>query len=205
MAATDKPATNFTADNFRRVKVLYDYNYQDDDAKTEVWMRTDEIFYLLNSDEKEWWEVCRPDSPENHFYVPSTYVEILSNVSGSSNSQQLGHVRNNIHIKTHSILNETVRNNMMSTFKGSVDSDEESDYVNVNAPQSTEPGNSDSKSQDIKVQYFTSNVNRPTELSVDDDYVNLEQFREAAGIPSVNSSESHTPPSPKVCNLKFYF
>lgn len=180
------PAANFTADNFPRVKVLYDYDYQDDMAEKRVWMEVGEVFYLLNSDQEEWWQVCRPDSPKSPFYVPSTYVEVLSNVSGTSHQVQVG---NNVNIQTHSILNDTVRKNMMSTFKGISCDEEDSDYVN--APDMEEV-NSDTK--DIKVQY----ISRPSNLEVEDDYVNLEQFRELAGMPTVTSAESQSPPSPEV-------
>lgn len=187
------PATNFTADSYRRVKVLYDYDYIDDTDHCKVWMNIDEIFYLLNSDGNDWWQVCRPDSPEDPFYVPSAYVTVLSDVSGTSRSIQQ-HVDNNINIQTNSILGNTVEKSMLSSFKTqSVESvGEGSEYINT-VPKK-EFGNSDSK--EIKVQSISKYAKRPTDLVAEDDYVNLDQYRDQAGLPALVTSSD--PPSPKV-------
>jgi hypothetical protein len=195
------PVANFTADNYARVKVLYDYDYEDDHDNKKIVMREDEIFYLLNSDAADWWEVCRPDSPENHFYVPSTYVEVLSNISGSSVSQQQEHVDSKINIQTHSLLENAVKSvqNNFSTFKGSNDkmSDDEDNSIYMNTDVKCDPEN-----KSFRVQVIHAKTKRPSQLSMDDDYVNLEDFRQESGIPSLNSLDSNTPPSPKVCGLQ---
>ncbi|KAL4222273.1 Rho GTPase-activating protein 27 [Mactra antiquata] len=186
--------TNFTADNYPRVKVLYNYDYEDELDKTRVWMKEDEIFYLLNSDGGEWWQVCRPDSPQSPFYVPSTYVEVISNISGKSglndsytqSQQSVEHVDKNSVNNRFSFESMETHNGVrkMSTFKGSTDSDDnDSDYVNAPAKIVNDP-------KVTNVQYIPNDAKRPADSSVDEDYVNLESFREKSGLPKLNCSYS---------------
>ncbi|ESP01569.1 hypothetical protein LOTGIDRAFT_172605 [Lottia gigantea] len=63
-------------EEFRIVKVLYDYNYTDTDSREEVFMYVDEEFILLQETNDEWWEVCRP-AEQVPFFVPAQYVTII--------------------------------------------------------------------------------------------------------------------------------
>lgn len=169
-------ANNFTSDKFPRVKVLYDYDYTDEIDNSQVYMRVDEIFYLLNNDEEEWWQVCRPDSPNDHFYVPSTYVTVLENVNnGSADESECK--------KTD--LNESKNsqgNISMDSFKSHSDITDETIYANVNT--SVQDGS-------FRVQYH-EHFKRPSDLNIqtEDDYVNLDKWREQAGLSPVNNNSS---------------
>lgn len=176
-------AANFTCDKFPRVKVLYDYDYTDEVDDTPVFMRVDEIFYLLNSDVDDWWQVCRPDSPEKQFYVPSTYVAVLGDVNDRISEEN--------YLKTKTSLNESKGskgNANMENTNGQVEA--EKIYANV-SPVVTDDS--------IQVQYH-QHFQRPAHLSIstDDDYVNLEDFRKQAGIPSITPDSSPLDSADKV-------
>jgi len=166
-------ANNFTCDKYSRVKVLYDYDYTDEHDNTPVFMRTDEIFFLLNSDIEEWWQVCRPDSPDKHFYVPSAYVTVLQDVSSRV-----------LNAKANTNMNENRQsggNTNMEQVNGQSEKiSDKTIYANVS------PVVSDNS---VHVQYH-GHLQRPTNLTIqtEDDYVNLEEFRKQAGLPTPDQS-----------------
>ena len=183
-------AQNFTHDKFPRVKVLYDYTYTDDEDH-EIVMRTDEVYFLMNSDGKDWWNVCRPDSPESPFYVPSTYVEILPDVKDSSD-QGYSPISKLAYFENGGLIDKQSSDRHSGV---SVNKMEEDIYVNtvVDTDSNANIQNENNKTS-IHVQYIgKSNLpSRPSDLDVrdEDDYVNLEQYRAQAGIQPPNTMGS---------------
>ncbi|XP_052246078.1 rho GTPase-activating protein 12-like isoform X3 [Dreissena polymorpha] len=183
------PALNFTHDKFPRVKVLYAYQYEDD-HKEQIHMEEGEIFYLLNSDSKEWFCVCRPDSPESEFYVPSAYVEVLASVRDGYLPQSKVDQSNNTGVielrlnKEISISGQVESGSTNS--KQNMDDDDDDDYMNVESHAlKSNVGVSSFKGQTLE-----TNANRPPSLDgdADDDYVNLADYREKAGLTSDGST-----------------
>ncbi|XP_052811277.1 rho GTPase-activating protein 12-like isoform X3 [Mya arenaria] len=181
----------FTEDQFRRVTVLYDYDYTDD-FNDEVHMRAGETYYLLNTEGKEWWHVCRPDSPESPFYVPSTYVEVLGEVStsardGYSPVSRIACKENNGDVDSKRLSNASgVSAATLEKSSKNMESDSE-DYENV--VKKVDPslyGQENDNPSSFKVNDVgnTNTANRPTNLNMveEDTYVNLADYREQAGI-----------------------
>ncbi|CAL1535833.1 unnamed protein product [Lymnaea stagnalis] len=153
------------------VKVLYDYTYSDDSGKIEI--KADDVYRLIEKTNSEWWQVYDPsDYDGESFFVPAQYVKIVSEKSPWKALSDLDKIL-------------TFGADSTSSISESSDTDEDTN---------SEPSNSkQNESENSKPPVQDKN-------KLDEgEYVNLDMYRDAAGIQNpVLSGKSATEP-PKNC------
>ncbi|CAG5120420.1 unnamed protein product, partial [Candidula unifasciata] len=154
------------------VKVLYDYKYSDDTGHVEI--KTGDIYRLIEKTNNEWWQVYDPsDADGESFFVPAKYVKIVSEKSPWKTISDLDKLLTfGVNLDTSENLSETEEEE--DTFRDSV------------FKESSESNGLESKkqSQEENIEADYANVPyKPPDAGDDGEYVNLDQFRDAAGIP----------------------
>ncbi|GFS12312.1 rho GTPase-activating protein 12 [Elysia marginata] len=150
------------------VKVLYDYKYSDDAGEIEI--RTGDIYRLVEKTNNEWWQVYDPsDADGESFFVPAQYVEIVHDESPW---------------KALSDLDKAL------TFgddrSASPDPDYNDDPSDLYSTAASATSGMRLVIHDTDESYV--NIDNNGERGADDsqgEYINLDSYRTAAGIPSL--------------------
>ena len=197
---------------------LYDYNYKDDDGNV-VTMTKGEEYHLL-AKEGDWWEVIRDagDSNELSFYVPANYVKIAGAKGPEPPPKRVSFGRRSEGNESGSeSLNSSLTKDVVSSSNTTPEkynaNNSGSEVVNENSTHEMEPDyvNSDGfgysyerkQSTSTFTSYGTSKTLPSTSnssliksegvrrsFSDEGDYVNLDKYRNNAGIPSERTDAS---------------
>ena len=195
---------------YPRVRALYNYDYVDE-GRT-VWMKENEIFYLLEGiDKQDWWHVCRPDDIQQTFYVPSTYVEKVE--SGNVNTISIdtsstGHDFNNTHYNdsihnkglTHTNSYDGSTGNLGTFGTGRIQMDHQEgqqDYINVSLAGLSSSSLPEDK-ESFKVQYISPKRQSELRDINEGEYANLEDIRAAADLPPLTLPQQSYTSNPQV-------
>ncbi|KAK3108074.1 hypothetical protein FSP39_000688 [Pinctada imbricata] len=199
-----------------KLKALYDYSYRDDDGHV-VNMRKGEEYHLLQK-QGDWWEVIRDagDTNELSFYVPANYVEIVGRglkgpepppkrtSTGSHQGNESGSESLNNSITKDVVFNldtglDTDNVNTGETISDSTVSKMEPFYVNSDDTGviNFERKNSTSTFTSFSSKTLPSNSGISTKpecvrrsFSEDGEYVNLDRYRNEAGLTSERTDGS---------------
>ncbi|RUS71837.1 hypothetical protein EGW08_020400 [Elysia chlorotica] len=167
------------------VKVLYDYKYSDEDGEIEI--RNGDIYRLVEKTNNEWWQVYDPsDADGASFFVPAQYVEIVHEESAWKALSDLD--------KALTFGNDR---------GGSPDPDypdDRSDPLYSTAASATSGIRPIVPDTDESYVNVTSGEEKAT-AERDGEYINLDSYRSAAGIPSLpppKNLESLTASKPNI-------
>lgn len=177
------------------LKALYDYSYQDDDGHMVNMKQGEE--YLLLQKYDDWWEVIRKDADTNElsFFVPSNYVEIISDEKDSADSSVKLTTNSGSDLNNASSSEGTQGLNKDDSYKNKIQGNDENVNKSMAAgPQNFEPEPDYENTEDFIVQSAESNKNSAGKLqhsfSEEGDYVNLDKYREESGISTQGSGDA---------------
>lgn len=177
------------------LKALYDYSYQDDDGHMVTMKQGEE--YLLLQKYDDWWEVIRKDADTNElsFFVPSNYVEIISDEKDSVDSSVKLTTNSGSDLNNASSSEGTQGLNKDDSYKNKIQGNDENVNKSMAAgPQNFEPEPDYENTEDFIVQSAESNKNSAGKLqrsfSDEGDYVNLDKYREESGISTQSSGDA---------------
>ncbi|KAH9524508.1 Rho GTPase-activating protein 12 [Bulinus truncatus] len=149
-------------DSEKAVRVLYDFTYSDEGEAIEI--KAGDIYRLVEKTNPEWWQVYDPsglpDTDANFFFVPAQYVEIISDENDDNVLKALSDLDR---VLTFNENSNSVGNNIKDNV--------------ILSELSTSNNNVNSDNDHPSAQ-------RPKILLDEGEYVNLDTFREAAGIPN---------------------
>lgn len=162
------------------VKVLYDYKYSDDTGQVEI--KAGDIYRLVEKTNNEWWQVYDPsDENGEFFFVPAQYVKIVSEKSPWKALSDLDK------LLTFGVTSDTSEN--LSETEEDADNSTDSVFKEANQSNGLEPKK---QSQEESMDADYANVPRkPLDIRDEGEYVNLDQFRDAAGLPILVSNFSN--------------
>uniref|UniRef100_A0A2C9JJM9 Rho GTPase-activating protein 15 n=1 Tax=Biomphalaria glabrata TaxID=6526 RepID=A0A2C9JJM9_BIOGL len=148
-----------TDESEKVVKVLYDFNYADDGENIEI--KAGDIYRLIEKTNAEWWQVYDPsDYDGESFFVPAQYVEIVSDDS---------------HLKALSDLDKVL------TFGDDI-APEDDNKKNKSALQELSKSKQNVSSNNLNNDSNCAPVSTSQNDLDEGEYVNLDKFREVAGI-----------------------
>ncbi|XP_055869083.1 rho GTPase-activating protein 15-like isoform X9 [Biomphalaria glabrata] len=148
-----------TDESEKVVKVLYDFNYADDGENIEI--KAGDIYRLIEKTNAEWWQVYDPsDYDGESFFVPAQYVEIVSDDS---------------HLKALSDLDKVL------TFGDDI-APEDDNKKNKSALQELSKSKQNVSSNNLNNDSNCASVSTSKNDLDEGEYVNLDKFREVAGI-----------------------
>ncbi|KAK7009242.1 rho GTPase-activating protein 15-like isoform X3 [Biomphalaria glabrata] len=148
-----------TDESEKVVKVLYDFNYADDGENIEI--KAGDIYRLIEKTNAEWWQVYDPsDYDGESFFVPAQYVEIVSDDS---------------HLKALSDLDKVL------TFGDDI-APEDDNKKNKSALQELSKSKQNVSSNNLNNDSNCAPVSTSKNDLDEGEYVNLDKFREVAGI-----------------------
>ncbi|GFN73744.1 rho GTPase-activating protein 15, partial [Plakobranchus ocellatus] len=147
------------------VRVLYDFKYSDEAG--EIQILKDDIYRLVEKTNNEWWQVYDPsDADGESFFVPAQYVEIVPEQSAW---------------KALSDLDKAL------TFGDERSDSPEPDYNNVSDLYSTAASGIRPVLDGTDVYVNVTSGGGDTSAK-DGEYINLDSYRSAAGIPSLSAT-----------------
>ncbi|XP_056007973.1 rho GTPase-activating protein 15-like isoform X47 [Ostrea edulis] len=202
-ASDDEEYDPYSMMPITKLVALYDYSYQDDDGSL-VHMRAGEQYHLIQK-EGDWWEVIRDvgNSDDLSFYVPANYVRIVdsdgSNVVASTKTDDSGLTCDEEIRSGNSTLYEdssdlssvqvTPEKNVGKTENGvqgldsKMDSNSELTFERKQSTTFSTFGNQTTGSLSLNTK-VSENKGIRRSFSDEGDYVNLDEYRTKAGLPS---------------------
>ncbi|BFZ02333.1 hypothetical protein BsWGS_05371 [Bradybaena similaris] len=178
-----------SADAEKAVKVLYDFTYSDDSGPVEI--KTGDVYSLVEKTNDEWWQVYASSDPHKEpFFVPAQYVKIIPKKSARKSLKNSD--------KTSAFSDDSLESAI--DYSGNSDDDDE-EYSEASKLNTSDCGIQSRLSGEEDFSNDEDHTNGPHIASKPKpvgDYVNLDQYRDVAGIQKVPGlSEKELPPKKK--------
>uniref|UniRef100_A0A0B7A6W8 Rho GTPase-activating protein 12 n=1 Tax=Arion vulgaris TaxID=1028688 RepID=A0A0B7A6W8_9EUPU len=165
------------------VKVLFDYKYSDENGQIQI--KAGDIYRLVEKTNSEWWQVYDPSDENGEcFFVPAQYVKIVSEKSPWKALSDLD--------KLLAFGGDSDKPNNNTDTEEVVEYSNELDLRQLNNVVSQADPQEDLIIRTVEYVNVPSEANR---IIDEGEYVNLDQFRDLAGLPSVSQTSQPSVPT----------